>query len=109
MRIGKLRDRVLIQSPVRTPDGQGGFVLTWQDVDTVWATVRQLAGREYLLAQQLGTALSHEVSMRYRADVVPSWRLIHDGRVLDVHSIANPDGRRRETLVLAEQVIPSVD
>lgn len=110
MRAGKLRNRLTLQQPVRTPDGQGGFTLTWTDVATVWADIRQLAGREYLLAQQLGTALSHEVSIRYRADVIASWRgKDTDNTVLDIHSVSNPDGLKRETLLLCEQVIPSVD
>lgn len=105
-----MRNRLTIQQPVRTPDNQGGYSLSWQDVATVWADVRQLAGREYLMAQQLSTALSHQVSMRYRADVVPSWRGVdEDGNVLDVHSVANPDGVKRETVLLCEQVRPSVD
>lgn len=84
--------------------------MAWVTRRRVWANVQEISGREYLMAQQLGTALSHSVSMRYYPDIVPAWRILtSDGGILNIHSVANPDGMKREHLILCEQVIPSVD
>ncbi len=36
----------VLESPVRVPDGMGGFQLTWQPVGQVWAEMRSGAGGE---------------------------------------------------------------
>lgn len=110
MRAGLLRTRLTLQKPVRTADGQGGFTLDWQDVDTVWARVTPLSGREQMLAEQLSTGLTHQVSMRYYSGVLPTWRgVTDDGAILNIRSVSNPDSKRREHQLYCEQIIPSVD
>lgn len=37
---------LVVESPVRTPDGMGGFQLSWQPVGQVWAEMRSGAGGE---------------------------------------------------------------
>lgn len=110
MRIGELRDVVELQARVNTPDGQGGFTEKWLTQARVRANVQPLSGREYLMAQQLGTALSHNVTIRYHEGLLPSWRVkVSDGRVLNIRSVANPDSVKRVHMLYCEQIIPSVD
>jgi SPP1 family predicted phage head-tail adaptor len=105
-----MRDRVQLQAPVHTPDGQGGFKLTWKTKAKVWANVQQLSGREYLIAQQLGTALSHTVLIRYFEGIDPSWRVLtQDNRQLNIRSVVNPDSMKIEHSLYCEQIVPSVD
>lgn len=114
MRFGLMQTRVKLQSPVRTPDGQGGYALTFKDEAEVWAQVTALGGREYLVAQQLGISLPMNVSIRYYPGLAPEWRVVivengEEGTVLDVRSVTNPDSNKREHMILGEQVLPSVD
>lgn len=111
MRFGALRDSIELQAPVRTPDGRGGYSLAWQTKAKVRANVQDLSGREYLLAQQLGTSLTRQVTMRYYAAIRPSWRikLLPSGDLLNVRSVVNPDGKRIEHQLYCETINPSVD
>ena len=42
---GQLRTQLTLEQPVETPDGQGGFTLTWTTLATLWALVEPLGGR----------------------------------------------------------------
>ncbi|MDQ7775485.1 head-tail adaptor protein [Paracoccus aminovorans] len=37
---------LVVETPVREPDGMGGFRLAWQDVGQLWAEMRSGAGAE---------------------------------------------------------------
>jgi len=37
---------LVLESPVREPDGMGGFALSWQEVGRIWAEMRSGAGAE---------------------------------------------------------------
>lgn len=101
LRAGDLRERVTIQQQARTPIGGGESEPTWTDVDTVWASVEPLTGREAERAGQAAATQPHRVRMRYRADlsVTVQRRLVwrrSDGDVpLHVVSVAEIGGRRR--------------
>ncbi|WP_425101199.1 head-tail adaptor protein [Tropicibacter sp. S64] len=41
-----LNRRLVLEAPVRTPDGAGGFVQGWQALGTLWAQVEPRSGRE---------------------------------------------------------------
>jgi len=46
MRAPRTTVPLVVESPLRVPDGMGGFRLTWQEVGRVWAEMRSGAGRE---------------------------------------------------------------
>lgn len=80
-----MRERVTIQAVTQTTDGQGGFTESWANIGTtptVFARVRPLSGRERVVAAQTDTPATHEVSIRYRADVTSKHRLVWEGRTL---------------------------
>ena len=86
-----------------TPDGGGGFILTWTDVATVWAAIEPLKGAERLHAQQLQSPVTHRVTMRYRAGVRPSMRLVFDARTLNIRAVIDPQERNRTLELLCEE------
>jgi SPP1 family predicted phage head-tail adaptor len=106
MRVGTLNSRVTIQKPVRTP-GPGGTQIDggWEDVATVWANVRGLSGREYIQAQQAQSIISHQVTIRYRSDVSPHYRLICDQRQMDIISAIDPDGKKVQLALMCQEVV----
>lgn len=99
MSAGHLRERVIIQQRTSTPDGQGGRDVVWSTLATTWAMVEPLTGSERLQAGAETSTLTHRVTIRYRADFGPSFRLLWRRRVLEIHTLASPDARR-EWLVL---------
>lgn len=41
----RLNRRLVLESPVRTPDGAGGYDETWLELGTLWAAITPRAGR----------------------------------------------------------------
>lgn len=107
MQAGRLRERVVIQKEVVSRDSFGAEVNPWQDVATVWASVRPGASGERFIsaADQMQATITHTVRIRQRAGVSPKMRLLWGSRVLNIQSVVDPDGRRREVLLLCEEIV----
>lgn len=81
---GILRHRVLIQQQVTTKDSDGIEQTAWVDVATVWASVEPLSAREFIQSGQTQSAVTARITMRYRAGLLPSMRLVHRGEIFNV-------------------------
>jgi SPP1 family predicted phage head-tail adaptor len=103
VRIGDLRHRITFQTQVRTADGMGGFTLSWQDVDTVWAYVRPVSSKERLFAQRIEYQRSHEVIIRYKTGIDNSMRFVFEGRVFQIKGDLKPDERKFFLKIDAEE------
>lgn len=105
-RIGELNRRVEIQAPLKTPDGMGGFTITWRTIDTVWAAIKPLRGQELLEAMQTNANASLKLVMRYRQNVRMSWRGKCGNRIFNFKSIVNPeDDKKTLEIVVTEQIL----
>jgi SPP1 family predicted phage head-tail adaptor len=92
---GQLRTEMMVQNAVETPDGSGGFAVTWADVAVVWAAVEAVSPRtESFGARQIDEA-SHRVTIRFRPDVKPGQRLVRTGIPYRIHLVADVDGTGR--------------
>jgi SPP1 family predicted phage head-tail adaptor len=83
---------------------------TWATVDTVWASVEPLSGREALIAKQVDARLTHRVIIRYWAGLTPTHRIrIDDTRALGIIEIKDIELRHRsmELLCYEDAVIPA--
>ena len=89
---GQLDQRVTLQSRSTVQDAHGQDTITWVDVATVWAQVQAPRGREFFAAAQVQQEQSLKVRIRYRADVLTTWRLVWQGRHHDITG-AIPVGR----------------
>jgi len=104
--IGKLRDRLTLESPSRASDGGGGATITWQTVAQVWAHVRPISGDERLRHDAVTGRVTHEVWLRHRGDVVPAMRFTDGARILDIVAVLDPvlgPGRRDRLQCLCEE------
>lgn len=85
--IGDLRHRITFQEAVLASDGIGGQVEAWQniaDTPTVWARIEPVNGLERFFAEKLEENVSHKITIRYRNDILPQYRILFDGRVFEV-------------------------
>jgi SPP1 family predicted phage head-tail adaptor len=98
MNAGKLRHRVTIQRKTVTRDTQGGNVVTWTDVATVWADVQPVGGSERYGAGQALSDSTYTIVMRYREDVIPAWRMTQARRTFDVQVVV-PDRKNRQLTI----------
>lgn len=109
MRIGPLRQRITLQSPGAPGRSSSGAVTeAWTTVAIVWADVRAASAQERFLSQVNTTmaTVTHRITIRHRSDVTPLWRILYDSRILNVQSAVDRDGRRRATVILAEEIVP---
>lgn len=98
MEAGKLRHRILFQSPDYDVDLETGErELTWSDEKIVWASIRALSGKEFIASQANQSKVTAEIVVRFARDVQPTWRAIHmvngvQSTIYNIHGILpDPD------------------
>lgn len=105
MKAGKLRQRVEIQARTTTQDSFGAPVPSWATVATVWANVLDQGSRELWQAQQVRPDLTTLVTIRYYAGLTPRHRIKYGSRILNIDSVANPDGQKREHSLMCKEEV----
>lgn len=90
----RLRQRLTLQQEVKTADGAGGYARSWQDIADLWAEISPLnyragIGSEKLAAGQIQSEISHKVTLRYRAGISASMRLVFENRAFNIRSVRN--------------------
>lgn len=105
MNPGDLDTLIEIQSLTTIRDSFGGVVETWATIDTVWAQIKDLEGREYFLAQQARSEVTVKIVIRWRDNLLPQATRIKEGsRVYDILSVAER-GRRDRLEIMAKRRI----
>jgi SPP1 family predicted phage head-tail adaptor len=102
--IGALRQRMTLEAPVDTPDDSGAMTRSYAPLAQLWAKVTPLSGEARFVAEREEQAISSLALIRWRADVTSRMRLVAGARALLIHSVFDPDGRRRFLLCRCEQV-----
>jgi SPP1 family predicted phage head-tail adaptor len=100
MQAGKLRQRIILQQPVAAANTIGETIYTWSDVATVWGAIEPATGTWYYAGQQAESKVDGRVRIRYRSDVLPTWRIKFGDRYLSIVSILNPNERNTETVIM---------
>lgn len=91
---GSLRERVALQRRETTPEPEGGHAAVYVPLATVWARVRGLSARLLASADGRASAISHTVVIRFRTDLRPGDRIVWRGRVFEIVSAGDLNGRR---------------
>lgn len=109
MRAGLIRRRVTVQRYTATQNSLGEEVATWSNLFSAWASVDAVTASERFASgsqQELAT-VTHRIRLRYRDDYVagPKDRVSFDGKTFDIESAVDPDGRRRETVMLCRELV----
>ncbi|HUT68659.1 MAG TPA: phage head closure protein [Dehalococcoidales bacterium] len=99
MRAGTLRQRLTFQEVTRARNDFNEMVDSWSDYCVVWGSLLPNAGRKYYEAKQATAEVSGEVRIRYRSGILPTMRILHGSRILEIVSIVNPQERNRELLI----------
>ena len=93
-----MRERIALQSPVRTSDSYGEKTTSYVTVHEVWAQVVPLHGVERFTGNAADPSMSHRVLVRHEyplEEVTPDWRVLWGTRTLGITSIANLAARDR--------------
>jgi len=102
--IGEMKHRISLQEAVLTPDGGGGFSTIWQDIAAVpdiYAAIVPLSGSEQLKYHQLEATVSHRITIRYRTDVSPAMRILHNDMAFQIISVIDRGGLNTYLDILA--------
>lgn len=101
MNVGKMRHDVELQSPSGT--SASGYTV----MDKVPAQIEMLSGGgSETLRFGSPTAIGYfRITMRHRDDLKADWRIVHtDGRVFQISSYADPDGKRQSLQVFVTEI-----
>lgn len=104
--IGARKRRFVLDLPIETPDGFGGVVRTWQPGPVLWGAIEALALDERERAGRPEATVTHRVRLRHRAGIDGRNRLTLGARRFAVRAATDPDGARRETVCLVEEIGP---
>jgi SPP1 family predicted phage head-tail adaptor len=105
MQAGRLRHRITVQENTPTQNEIGEWVDAWTDYATVWASVEPARGSQYYQAKQLDSKVDGTIIMRYRDDIEPTMRVIHDGRTLKIVSLLTVKERKRELHIMYSEAL----
>lgn len=103
MRISELKYKIDLQSPTKTSDGMGGFTVAWATAATVSAAIWPVNATETVSQLQTGLTVTHRIRIRYRANVLASWRISWSGRYFNIVSIIEPNTGHRWLDILCKE------
>lgn len=97
--IGRLNQRITIQTATLTPDGQGGNTEVWADTVTVWAEALPKGSSRQIDRQQM--IITADVTFRIRSNnnIAKDNRVTYEGRTLTVHGIRDWEQDREFTFI----------
>lgn len=103
MKAGDLRERITVQAYRETKNSLGEMVPVYdQTFAEVWASVQGVTAREFLLAGQQQTEISHRVRMRYLVGLTQRMRIVWRGRTMEIVSILEHANRSEHELLCQE-------
>lgn len=105
MIIGRKRNRVTIQQQRVTYNAYNEPIITYEDVATVWAEIKPLAGREFWAAQQVNAEVTGEIRIRYRSGITPTMIVKFGSRVFEILSLYDSYERRQELVLRVKEVL----
>ena len=93
MRAGKLNQRVTLQQATVTQDAAGELVPAWADFATVWASVVDISGREYVAAAAVQNTAQTKITIRYLVGITPAMRAVHGSDIYNIEAVLGQDKR----------------
>lgn len=102
MHIGRMHDRIVIQSPTESYSPSGETTLSWETFAEVWASVDGLSSRDIMQAQQANVIASHRIRIRHMDGVTHVQRVVWRGKTMEVASVTDRDNRTMLELLVRE-------
>lgn len=105
VRAGDMRHSVRIERLSSTQDAAGQPQRTWTLIAERRAAIQRTPGSEVFASAQREGRVPVVFRLRYLSGVLPAMRLVFDGKVHNILSAIDPDGRREELVVTAEELV----
>jgi SPP1 family predicted phage head-tail adaptor len=101
---GRLRHRLVLEAAVDVMDDIGGAARSWTIVATLWAEIMPASSEDRFLASRREQAITHQILIRYRPDVMAAMRLRADTRLFNIHRVVDREERRRFLTCYCEEI-----
>jgi len=108
MRSGTLRHLVRVEVPVQVKQANGSVVTTWNLYREVWANVETLKGFERQVACASWPASDVKISFRYVAGLLPTMRVVYNGRSYSILGINDLEERHRDVELTTQTGVSSI-
>ncbi|WP_315833900.1 phage head closure protein [Bradyrhizobium prioriisuperbiae] len=105
MRAGPANKRATFQLLQTVPDGAGGGSESWVDHATVWARFSPENAKEKIQQGRIADAAAGTLWVRSSdamRQVNDTFRVLLDGKTFNVRSVANPDQRNKDIVMIIE-------
>lgn len=86
MRAGKLRHRINIQTNTPSKNDYGDLIDSWATVETRWAQITPIQGKELIVSDKTVGDISHKVLIRGAIAITPKQRILFGSRVFEIIS-----------------------
>lgn len=103
MNIGKLRDRVEIQSKQKTQNEFGEEAISYITVLTAWARVLTKSARE-IFNSGLNNEIDYKVLLRHNEQIVPEMVVVWNGKTLEIVSVLDADEKRKFMFLICKEI-----
>ena len=112
MALPRLNRLLVLEAPLRTPDGAGGFEESWVALGTVWAEVTSRSGAERDFAEATVSGAKYRIVLR-AAPIgsdrrpKPEQRFREEDRRFTIRAVLEPDPNARFMTCLADEEVSS--
>ena len=109
MRAGDLNKRITLYelvtgSPAKDEFGEPNT--SWEALDTVWASIEPISGREFWAQQQVQSEITARIRIRYRDDITPGMKAEYQSKTYAIKNVIDKDEKHAELqLMCSEGVI----
>ncbi len=98
-----LRHSITIQTFTKTRVAGGGHTRAWATHVTARACIEPLTGRERRHAMQLQDSVSHKITIRYQAGIIPAMRILFGTRLFNIRAAINLEERNKWIEIMADE------
>lgn len=105
-----LNRKLVLEAPVQTPDGAGGFTTNWAARGTLWAEIRPGTGREKAAEFMTVATIPYRITVRAAPDGAPSrptpeQRFRAGGRIFRILAVTEADAGARYLVCFAQEEV----
>ncbi|TWF57004.1 phage head closure protein [Neorhizobium alkalisoli] len=103
---GQMTARLELEAPQAEPDGQGGAVVVWNEVASLWARIEPVSFAVGEEASAEGGTVSHRIWVRFREGLAAGQRFRKGARLFAIKLVRDPDETERYLVCQCEEEAP---
>ena len=100
---GQMTARLDLQRSVSAPDGQGGAILSYETIASLWGRIEPVTHTLTEEASQRTFTITHRIWIAHRSDLAAGMRFERGERVFTIRAAHDPDETRRYLVCQCEE------